>query len=292
MFNELNHLLDVSAVNNSNGDIGSGSLDGKHVLLSDFTKDDGAFLVHHFISHFLKAQQVSPSQQPPSCAPPAINVIVVSFAQSFNHFHCVAQKFGLNLRQLRESGSLVFVEALKELGDAIIHQGRGREADAEEEEQGNTFCSVLRDGDMSQLFRRLNFYMEDQEGTNRRPVVILDNVSVLLTIGVPLLKLVTFCNTLVASVCRQKGGTLVTHLILNDEDEQDRMLLKHLIYSCDCHLQVTPLSTGHSNDVHGEVCIWRETSLLQVYLLAKRGIMFCLLLISVVGPWPCWGTFS
>ncbi|CAI9744023.1 complex 6 isoform X1 [Octopus vulgaris] len=251
MFNEVNNLLDVSAVN-SNGDDGNGSLDGKHVLLSDFTKDDGAFLVHHFISHFLKAQQISPSQQPPSCLPPAIKVIVVSFAQSFNHFHCVAQKFGLNLRQLRESGSLVFVEALKELGDAIVHQGRGRE-EAEEEEQENIFCSVLRDGDMSQLYRRLNFYMEDQEGTNRRPIVILDNVSVLLTIGVPLLKLVTFCNTLVASVCRQKGGTLVAHLNLNDEDEQDRMLLKHLIHSCDCHLQVTPLSTGHSNDVHGEM---------------------------------------
>lgn len=162
MFNEVNNLLDVSSIK-CNGDDGSGSLDNKHILLSDFTKDDGAFLVHHFISHFLKAQQISPSQQPPSYMPSAINVIVISFAQSFNHFHCVAQKFGLNLRQLRESGSLVFVEALKELGDAIVHQGRGREA-AGEEEQENPFRSILRDGDMSQLYRRLNFYIEDQDG--------------------------------------------------------------------------------------------------------------------------------
>lgn len=114
MFNEVNNFLNLK---------GDSPPPGECILVSDFTCDYGTFLVHHFISYFLK----NLSSQSSTTTNKQKHVCLVSFAQSFNHFHCVAQKFGLNLRQLQDNGSFVFVDGLKFLGQAISRETETKE---------------------------------------------------------------------------------------------------------------------------------------------------------------------
>ncbi|KAM5157522.1 LOW QUALITY PROTEIN: elongator complex protein 6 [Mantella aurantiaca] len=66
-------------------------------LITDW-KTDGSFLLHHFLSYYLKSR---------------CRVIFVALAQSFSHYNLVAQKLGVNLVSARDEGQLVFLEGLK-----------------------------------------------------------------------------------------------------------------------------------------------------------------------------------
>uniref|UniRef100_A0A8D0HIW7 Elongator complex protein 6 n=1 Tax=Sphenodon punctatus TaxID=8508 RepID=A0A8D0HIW7_SPHPU len=73
-------------------------------LLCD-AKTDGSFLVHHFLSFYLKA---------------GCKVCFVALLQSFSHYKIVAQKLGVSLATARERGQLVFLEGLKSCGEVLF----------------------------------------------------------------------------------------------------------------------------------------------------------------------------
>ncbi|KAM4821597.1 elongator complex protein 6 isoform 3-T3 [Thomomys bottae] len=95
MFPELNNLLNTSP---------DRAEQGKLTLLCD-SKTDGSFLVHHFLSFYLKA----------NC-----KVCFVALLQSFSHYNIVGQKLGVNLTMARERGQLVFLEGLKSTVDIFF----------------------------------------------------------------------------------------------------------------------------------------------------------------------------
>ncbi|XP_077846935.1 elongator complex protein 6 isoform X10 [Macaca mulatta] len=95
MFVELNNLLNTTP---------DRAEQGKLTLLCD-AKTDGSFLVHHFLSFYLKA----------NC-----KVCFVALFQSFSHYNIVGQKLGVNLTVARERGQLVFLEGLKSAVDVFF----------------------------------------------------------------------------------------------------------------------------------------------------------------------------
>uniref|UniRef100_A0A8C5K989 Elongator complex protein 6 n=2 Tax=Jaculus jaculus TaxID=51337 RepID=A0A8C5K989_JACJA len=95
MFPELNNLLNTSP---------DRAEQGKLTLLCD-TNTDGSFLVHHFLSFYLKA----------NC-----KVCFVALVQSFSHYNIVGQKLGVSLTAARERGQLVFLEGLKSALDIFF----------------------------------------------------------------------------------------------------------------------------------------------------------------------------
>ncbi|XP_078206812.1 elongator complex protein 6 isoform X7 [Callithrix jacchus] len=95
MFPELNNLLNTTP---------DRAEQGKLTLLCD-AKTDGSFLVHHFLSFYLKA----------NC-----KVCFVALIQSFSHYNIVGQKLGVNLTMARERGQLVFLEGLKSAVDVFF----------------------------------------------------------------------------------------------------------------------------------------------------------------------------
>ncbi|XP_067887555.1 elongator complex protein 6 isoform X4 [Heterodontus francisci] len=95
MFPELNNILNSTPETCEQG---------KAVLLSD-KQTDGSFLVHHFLSFYLKG---------------GCKVCFLGLVQSFNHYSLVAQKLGVNLSAAREKGQLVFLEALRSSVDFML----------------------------------------------------------------------------------------------------------------------------------------------------------------------------
>ncbi|KAF4076150.1 hypothetical protein AMELA_G00227110 [Ameiurus melas] len=97
MFVELNSIL-----NTSPDDV----TQTEFILLSD-RKADASFLIHHYLSFYLKA---------------GCKVCFVGLVQSFSHYSAVAHRLGVNLVQAREKGQLVFVEALKASAAVMLDQ--------------------------------------------------------------------------------------------------------------------------------------------------------------------------
>ena len=154
MFDEVNNFLNLK---------GDSPQSGKSILVSDFTCDYGSFLVHHFISYFLKNRFTQSGTTIDNK-----HLCLISFAQSLNHFHCVAQKFGLNLRQLQESGSLIFVDGLKFLGQAISRSG-----DTETIENNPLNSALLQRGSLKEFFLYLRSQVNfNEEGKKERKNII------------------------------------------------------------------------------------------------------------------------
>uniref|UniRef100_H9GKE9 Elongator complex protein 6 n=1 Tax=Anolis carolinensis TaxID=28377 RepID=H9GKE9_ANOCA len=81
---------------------------GKLTLLCA-DKTDASFLVHHFLSFYLKA---------------GCKVCFVAIVQSFSHYSFVAQKLGVSLAAAKEKGQLVFLEGLKASKSILFSEGQ------------------------------------------------------------------------------------------------------------------------------------------------------------------------
>ncbi|KFV16821.1 Elongator complex protein 6, partial [Tauraco erythrolophus] len=150
---------------------------GKFTLLRD-TRTDGSFLVHHFLSFYLRA---------------GCKVCFVALLQSFSHYSIVAQKLGISLTAAKERGQLVFLEGLKSCLDLLFGE--------EEQQPGQPsplqFISE-RNSDLKALFDfvRMSLTPADSDSWNG-PVLLVDDLSVLLSLGaapVAGLDFVPFCR--------------------------------------------------------------------------------------------------
>ncbi|KAK3610722.1 hypothetical protein CHS0354_028115 [Potamilus streckersoni] len=236
MFSDLNHLFAVSKENH---------LQGEFVVISN-SKADGSFLIHHFLSFFLK-------QNRPVC--------FVGLSQSYNHYSTVAQKLSCNLNAAKTSGQLVFIEGMKLLGDAVSGNSLIK--------GDNSFvCKAAFD--LQQFFMHIKSTLELLKmNQTQDPVLIIDNLSFLLYIGCSIPQLVMFVNYLLQKVTSQCTGSLVLALYSDmiSVDENSDLLWKNLSHLCSITCQVTGLESGYSKDVHGELLItWRSRDVKQTQI--------------------------
>ncbi|XP_023556414.1 elongator complex protein 6 [Octodon degus] len=224
MFPELNNLLDTTP---------DKAEQGKLTLLCD-ARTDGSFLVHHFLSFYLKA----------NC-----KVCFVALVQSFSHYSIVGQKLGVNLTMARECGQLVFLEALKTSLDVFFQKPAEphplqflREASAENLQPLFAFVrEALKPGD-------------DGEATWKYPVLLVDDLSVLLSLGVRAVTVLDFIHYCRAAVCVEWKGNVVAlvHDSRDTEDEENDLLLSGLSHQSHLILRAEGLATGFCKDVHGD----------------------------------------
>ncbi|XP_028281763.1 elongator complex protein 6 [Parambassis ranga] len=241
MFTELNSILNTSPESFSGGDF---------ILVSD-RQSDASFLIHHFLSFYLRAQ---------------CKVCFLSLAQSFNHYSSVSQRLGVNLTQAKDKGQLIFLEGLKESLSVLIPQAA---------DTGSQAMSFLRNP--APGLQSLYEFVRDsvtassssvEEGTEEwgPPVLLVDDLSVLLSLGVNAGAVLDFTHYCRAAVCSQLQGNMVM-LVRCDggEEEYDgdvegpEWLLRCLTHQCSLTLHVHGLPTGYCRDIHGqvEVC-WRR----------------------------------
>lgn len=240
MFTELNSIL------NSTPD---SFTKGEFILLSD-RQSDASFLIQHFLSFYLRAR---------------CKVCFLGLVQSFSHYSAISQRLGVSLTQAKEKGQLVFLEGLKESLSILIPQEGVTESQA---------MDFLRDPavGLQSLYKfvqsSLNSSSGGEEGTEEwgPPVLLVDDISVMLSLGVSAGAVLDFSHYCRATVCSQLQGNMVMLVRCDGEeqgddgdDEGSELLLRGLTHQSSLTLHVQGLPTGYCRDIHGqvEVC-WRR----------------------------------
>ncbi|MEJ1285842.1 elongator complex protein 6 isoform X1 [Cricetulus griseus] len=255
MFPELNNLL---------GTTPDGTEQGKLTLLCD-AKTDGSFLVHHFLSFYLKA----------NC-----KVCFVALVQSFSHYNIVAQKLGVSLTAAREQGQLVFLEGLKSSVDIFFH--------AQEEPHPLQFLREASAGNLQSLYQFVRDSLKPVDSGEtpwKFPVLLVDNLSVLLSLGLEAVAVLDFMQYCRATVCCELKGNVVAlvHDNRDAEDKENGILLNGLSHQSHLVLRAEGLATGFCKDVHGQLRIlWRrlqptarrDQSLTYQYKIQDKNVSF------------------
>ncbi|XP_048860119.1 elongator complex protein 6-like isoform X1 [Brienomyrus brachyistius] len=211
---------------------------GDFILLSD-RNADASFLINHFLSLYLRA---------------GCKVCFLGLVQSFSHYSAVALRLGVNLVQAREQGQLVFLEGLKDSVSQLLQQGPNSEA-----------CPMgfLRGSqtDLRSLFR---FVQRSVGGAGEwsPSILLVDDMSVLLSLGVSVGAILDFSHYCRTTVCHQLQGNMVMLVRVGEEEDDEEgpeLLLKALTHQCSLALSVQGLPTGYCRDIHGQVEVrWKE----------------------------------
>lgn len=242
MFTELNSILNTSPESFPRGEF---------ILISD-RQSDASFLIHHFLSFYLRSR---------------CKVCFLGLVQSFCHYSAVSQRLGVSLTQAKETGQLVFFEGLRESLSVLIPQ---------ENNAGGEVMKFLRDPavGLRSLFEFVRSSVigsgSAEEGAAAAewgpPVLMVDDLSVLLSLGVNVGAALDFSHYCRAAVCSQMQGNMVMLVRCSGEEEEEddgdegsEALLKGLSHQCSLNLHVRGLPTGYCKDIHGqvEVC-WKR----------------------------------
>ncbi|XP_030638526.1 elongator complex protein 6 [Chanos chanos] len=235
MFPELNSILNTSPDNFKGGE---------YILVSD-KKADASFLIHHFLTFYLRA---------------GCKVCFLGLVQSFSHYNAVSQRLGVSLIQAREKGQLVFLEGLKDSLSVLAQESPSDEKHT---------LDYLRPpcADLRGLFEFVQASV-NQTGSSGGalwgpPVLVIDDLSVLLSLGVSVGAALDFSHYCKTTICSELQGNIVTLVRCEEEEDEDEieddssdMLLRGLTHQCSLGLRVEGLSTGYCRDIHGQVEVW------------------------------------
>ncbi|XP_015684551.1 elongator complex protein 6 [Protobothrops mucrosquamatus] len=233
MFAALNELLGVSVE----------QPERSQLTLLCATKTDAGFLVHHFLSFYLRA---------------GCKVCFLALAQSFSHYSFVAQKLGVNLLTAKEQNQLIFFEGLKWANQVLF-------SDGQESEDPNPFQFISGDGsDLKGLYEFVRTAVNPPTGGHRWKfsVLIVDDLGVLLSLGVRLVDLLNFVHYCRVTVNAELKGNLVfmVHSREDSEDEENETLVKALRHHASRLLWAEGLATGPCQEVHGQLTILEKDS--------------------------------
>ncbi|XP_037532680.1 elongator complex protein 6 [Nematolebias whitei] len=234
MFTELNSILNASP---------DSFTQGEFVLVSD-RQSDASFLVNHFLSFYLRAR---------------CRVCFLGLVQSFCHYSAVSQRLGVSLTEAKEKGQLIFLEGLNESLSILVPRDNDFTSRA---------MSFLRDPGVGlrSLYEFVRSSLTGSGGAEEwgPPVLLVDDLSVLLSLGVRTGAVLDFSHYCRATVCSQLQGNMVMLVRCNGDEEEDgdegsEWLRKGLSLQCSLALHVQGLPTGYCKDIHGqvEVC-WRR----------------------------------
>ncbi|KAF9432591.1 Elongator subunit elp6 [Entomortierella beljakovae] len=247
---------------------------GIYLSISDTQASDGNFLLHHFISNYIKADQ---------------NVVLVGLAGILAHYTNVGKKLGVNLVVAKTKGIFQFVDGLTQLTDyaAPSKEFIPKPVEAKPSPDTKSAATATRtikppaappvvlsySPKLSDFYKVLEDLIvktvsENSQGQVKQLCLILDDLSVLLNCGWPcrdVLALVRYLKLLVAKV----NGSLITIVhadsVLAEEASQDG-LVKGVFYEADYIIDVRGLSSGGSRDVHGQLSLLHGPG----YLLRER----------------------
>jgi KaiC/GvpD/RAD55 family RecA-like ATPase len=239
MFHDLNDFLDLSPGRLANG---------LAITVVESDNSDASFLLHHFISLYLKLGH---------------NVCLVALAQSFNHYSCVANKLGFSLKAFRESGQFAIVEGLKCIGADIMENSTTVESSTKMESSSplcpRLGCSNSRDC-LKNLFLKIKEALQSIPTLNvvSSSVLIVDDLSILTSLGFSDAEVATFVQYLRGLMC-PRTDSLGALVMLVHYGEGEEGVCTKVAHQSDVVARVGALRTGYCRDVHGELTVeWRK----------------------------------
>ena len=232
MFPELNGVLKIDSDSN---------LSGLSVLVTE-TNTDGTFVLHHFLSSYLRH---------------GWNVCLVNFNQSFTHYNVVGNKLGVNLSKAKEQGHLVIIEGLKNIGAQVL-------ASSLNTESCDFISKDLIDFSAGKLhsLKPLFLHIKDMcsmlvTKQSSPTLVIIDDLSVLLSLGVPISGIFFFMHYLKQLIGQDQTTGLLSLIHCSKDDEEIELLARQLEHSSDICIDAQGLDSGYCKDVHGEITVRR-----------------------------------
>ena len=177
MFPEINSALRLDKYSSEN----------KRINIVQDPTSDASFLLHHFTSVAVKANA---------------NILIIALEQTIGHFHGVGVKLGYDILKLQKKGQLIFFDALKD-----VHQSYLIEPTLNSNYNNIfDFQSNLEDAS-ARLARTVEMKISEFEDTSRPLYVIIDKLSLLLSIGVKASKVIPFIVR-VQHLVQEQNGTL------------------------------------------------------------------------------------
>uniref|UniRef100_A0A0D9RTY4 Elongator complex protein 6 n=1 Tax=Chlorocebus sabaeus TaxID=60711 RepID=A0A0D9RTY4_CHLSB len=220
MFVELNNLLNTTP---------DRAEQGKLTVLCD-AKTDGSFLVHHFLSFYLKA----------NC-----KVCFVALFQSFSHYNIVGQKLVLSFPSFAEKGELPVLDI---------------RAGAQGEQSGSAAIRINGVGHWKTLgILCVNEQLRPDVIHSPWPLKEL-GLQHLSAPGPISLTCYFYCG-IWYTVSIQGNMVMLVHDSGDVEDEENDILLNGVSHQSHLILRAEGLATGFCRDVHGQLRIlWRRSS--------------------------------
>ncbi|XP_072797278.1 elongator complex protein 6 isoform X5 [Vicugna pacos] len=165
---------------------------------------------------------------------------------------------GVSLTAARERRQLVFLEGLKSAVDIFFRP--------QEEPHPLQFLREANTRNLQPLYEFVREALkptDEEEAAWRCPVLLVDDLSVLLSLGVGAVAVLDFIHYCRATVCWERKGNIVAlvHDSGDAEDEENDILLNGLSHQSHLILRAEGLATGFCKDVHGQLKIlWRRPS--------------------------------
>ncbi|XP_039249238.2 elongator complex protein 6-like [Styela clava] len=229
MFEELNQRLGW----------GSAAPLEKGLLLISSEDTDGGFLLHHFLSLFVKHK---------------LPVLLVTLSQSFSHYAQACMKIGANLEKARTNGHVCCINIMEEL---VSNYLEFRQLDEEEEEEKNiNLTKTSNINHIQEIFSIVNSRIEGLSDTMCTSLLVIDDICTLFGLGFSVCDIERFVHYLTI-VSKTKRMLLVILMPCFRESKYCR-LSKFLTYSAQIIIKVSALPSGHSKDVHGCLQILRK----------------------------------
>ena len=214
MFTEINALLEVD-------------VDKTIIVGKELDSTDGSFLVHHFISQYMRNGH---------------SACLVAVDQGFEHYYNVALKLGYNLIPKYENGNLKIIDLLHLTSSQVDDQN------TDSLFKPNGLCA-------KQLFKKIKDTIIQFQNSQSKHILIIDKLSSLLDLGVSIsdvLGLVSSCAALIQ--CDPLGNLFIMNKV-NQEDEQQSIVNSLCEHMAGVTLCVKCLTTGKCKEVTGTLSV-------------------------------------
>lgn len=201
---------------------------GSFILITEVDLIDAGFMVTHLMADQLRIGN---------------GVCLITTARTYQHYQQVGSKIGINLKSFEEKGQFTILELLKN--------------------EYEDLKTLAVDDNRSTLMTLKNVYLKLKEKLAKlisdmtlSYLILVDDLSIWLNIGIPIQDIVTFvqyCRTLIASNSPLGCLGALAYRDFTEEDGDHTTLCRLLMHSCNLNIQVAPLMSGYSKDIHGEV---------------------------------------
>ena len=162
------------------------TVENKRINIVQEPSSDASFLIHHFTSLAVKS----------NC-----NILIIAFEQTIGHFHGVGMKLGYDLLKLQKKGQVIFHDALYD-----VHNSYTSDSNCSDNDNIFDSCSNFKPNLVS-LLNAIKQKMGEFENRSRPLVVIMDKLSLLLSIGAKFSSVVNLLIHL-QTLVKDKNGTL------------------------------------------------------------------------------------
>ena len=177
MFNEIHSALRLDKY----------SCENKRINIVQGLSSDASFLLHHFTSAAIKSNA---------------NVLLVAFEQTIGHFHGVGMKLGYDLFKLQKKGQFLFVDGLSN-----VHHSYAKEPNCEMGKNDIFDFHSNLESALNNLLTIVELKISEFEDNSRPLYVIVDKLSIFLSIGITTSKIIPFIVTL-QHIVEERNGTL------------------------------------------------------------------------------------